>query len=332
MQAAAFTELGSVDGVEQISVDDPEPGPGEAVVDVEAASLNYHDLLMLTGESASGGVDLPFVSGLDLAGTVASVGEGVDVAPGDRVLRCPNETCGTCRHCREGPENRCDSFDLAHGGFAERTLVDADRLVEPPEAVGAETAAALPTAYVTAWHMLRRADVTAGDRVFVPGATGNVGIAAIQLLGALGAQSIGSSGNPEKADKLAAIGADETVASRDPEELRAAIDPVDAVLNHLGGEYVQLGMDLLERGGAMALCGRTAGATAEISVTDLYWDQYRLVGSTMGTQTDLERVVSLVAEGAIDPVVDATYGLDEAETAFRRLRDSDAFGALVLVP
>jgi NADPH2:quinone reductase len=303
---------------------------------VAAASLNRHDLFVLRGESAAtDAAELPFVSGLDLAGTVAAVGPDVDgVAVGDRVLLCPNQTCGTCRFCRDGPENLCEAFGLFHGAFAEQACVDADRLLALPAGVDATTAATLPTAYTTAWHMLRRMEVTAGDRVFVPGATGNVGVAACQLLDAVGAQSIGSSGAPEKCERLADI-ADHAIEGRDPDILREAITdigPVDAVLNHLGGEYVQLGFDVLRRGGRMAVCGKTAGARADIAVDDLYWNQYHLVGSTMGTQEDLARVLSLVADGEVTPVVDTTYDLSAAATAFRRMADSDAFGALVLEP
>jgi NADPH:quinone reductase-like Zn-dependent oxidoreductase len=336
MYAATFAELTGPEGIDYRTIPDPEPGPGEAVVDVAAASLNRHDLFVLRGESAAtDAADLPFVSGLDLAGTVAAVGPGVDgVTVGDRVMLCPNRTCGTCRFCRDGPENLCEGFGLYHGAFAEQARVDADRLLALPAGVDMSTAATLPTAYTTAWHMLRRTEVTAGDRVFVPGATGNVGVAACQLLDALGAESIGSSGDPEKRERLAGV-ADHAIEGRDPDVLRdavTAIGPADAVLNHLGGEYVQLGFDVLRPGGRMAVCGKTAGARADIDVEDLYWDQYHLIGSTMGTQHDLARVLSLVADGAVTPVVDTTYDLSEAATAFRRLADSDAFGALVLEP
>jgi len=104
--------------------------------------------------------DLPFVTGLDVAGVVSEVGDGVrGLEPGKRVVLCPNETCGSCRFCREGPENMCERFSLFHGGLAETASVQADRLVPLPEGMDATTAAAIPTAYMTAFHMLRRAEV-----------------------------------------------------------------------------------------------------------------------------------------------------------------------------
>jgi len=337
MRAAVFTDLTGPDGVSIVDRPDPEPGAGEVVLDVEAASLNRHDLWVLSGES--GFVDesaTPFLSGLDLAGTVREVGEGVDaVAVGDRAVLCPHQTCGECRYCREGPENRCAEFSLFHGGFAEAAAVPADRLVPLPDSVGATEAAALPTAYVTAYHMLRQADVDPGDLVFVPGATGGVGVAGVQLAGILGARSIGTSSSAAKLDRLADLGADHTVQGTDPDELREAVREIgeaDAVLNHLSGEYTQLGLDVLGRGGRLVACGITAGPTSEIDMGDLFLNYKRVIGSSMGTQGDLERLVDLVAAGDLTPEIDDTYPLDETATAFEAMRDRESIGKLVVTP
>lgn len=337
MKVAAFSELVGPDGVEILERADPAPDPGEAVVDVEAAAINRHDLWILEDDSAMvSGDDLPFVSGLDLAGTVSAVGDGVTaVEAGDRVVLCPNETCRSCRYCRHGPESLCEEFNLYHGALAERALVTADRLVRLPDGVDAETAAALPTAYMTARQMLRRADVESGDLVFVPGATGGVGVATVQLLDAMGARSIGTSTSAEKLERLRDLGVDRTIESADPEEIRGAVSAfgsVDAAVNHLGGEYTQLGLDLLKRGGRMAVCGRTAGGTSEIDVADLFLGHKRVVGSTMGTQWDLERLVTLVDDGRLDPVVDRTYSLEDTAQAFADMRERDAFGKLLVRP
>ncbi|MFT4950257.1 MAG: NADPH:quinone reductase-like Zn-dependent oxidoreductase, partial [Natronomonas sp.] len=188
MRAAAFTQLTGPDGVDVIEQETPEPGADEAVIDTEACSLNRHDLWILDGDSAMvDGDDLPFVSGLDVAGTVQATGADVrGVEPGDRVVLCPNETCRSCQYCREGPENLCKRFSLFHGGFAEAARVPADRLLALPEGVTTVEAAAVPTAYMTAYHMFRQADLEVGDRVFIPGATGGVGVASVQIADALG--------------------------------------------------------------------------------------------------------------------------------------------------
>jgi NADPH:quinone reductase-like Zn-dependent oxidoreductase len=335
MRAAAFTDLTGPEGVSVVDYETPEPASGEAVVDVEACSINRHDLWILEGDSAMVDAnDLPFVSGLDVAGTVRSVGGGVTgVSPGDSVLLCPNQTDGTCRFCREGPENRCESFSLYHGGLAEAALVTADRLVSLPENVGATAAAALPTAYVTAYHMLRRADVEPGDLVFVPGATGGVGVAAIQLADLLGVRTVGTSSSASKLDRIDDLGADYTVQGTDPDELRPAVRDIgapDAVLNHLGGPYTELGLDVLRRGGRMIVCGRTADGRSEIDIPDLFLGHKQIIGSTMGTQADLERLVDMVAAGDLDPEIDETYPLDETAAAFAAMRDRETLGKLVV--
>ncbi|MFC5972827.1 alcohol dehydrogenase catalytic domain-containing protein [Halomarina salina] len=337
MRAAAFTDLVGPDGVSVIEQPDPEPAPGEAVVSVEACSINRHDLWILEGDSAMVDADdLPFVSGLDVAGTVERIGEDVTgVAPGDRVVLCPNRTCGTCQFCREGPENLCETFSLYHGGLAEEARVRADRLVPLPDDVGAVEAAALPTAYVTAYHMLRRIEAGPSDLVFVPGATGGVGVAGVQLAATLGARSVGTSSSRAKLDRLESLGLDHAVESTDPDEIRDAVTDVgtvDGVLNHLGGAYTQLGLDVVRRGGRMAVCGRTAGGTSEIDITDLFLGHKRVIGSTMGTQGDLETLVGLVAEGALTPEIDGTYALDETGAAFEAMQERESVGKIVVTP
>lgn len=337
MRTAAFSELIGPDGVTIVDRPTPEPGPGEAIVDVEACSINRHDLWILEGDSAMVDTDdLPFVSGLDAAGVVGDVGDGVDdVETGDRVVLCPNETCGRCRFCREGPENRCEQFSLYHGGLAETARVDADRLVSLPESVDATTAAALPTAYLTARHMLRQAEVGPGDLVFVPGVTGGVGVAGVQLADVLGARTVGTSSSAAKLGRLRELGLDHAVEGVDPETLRGAVESIgapDAVLNHLGGPYTDLGLDLLRRGGRMVVCGRTAESTSEIDIPDLFLGHKRVIGSTMGTQPELRRLVDLVASGDLVPEVDGTYPLEETAEAFAAMQDRDTVGKIVVTP
>lgn len=337
MRIAAFSELIGPEGVAILDRPTPEPGPGEATVDVEACSINRHDLWILEGDSAMVDTDdLPFVSGLDVAGVVREVGDGVeDVEPGDRVVLCPNETCGRCRFCREGPENRCERFSLYHGGLADVACVDADRLVSLPESVDTTTAAALPTAYLTAQHMLRQAEVGSGDLVFVPGVTGGVGVAGVQLADVLGARTIGTSSSAAKLERLEGLGLDHAVEGVDPDALRSEIEAIgtaDAVLNHLGGAYTDLGLDLLRRGGRMVVCGRTASNESTIDIPDLFLGHKRVIGSTMGTQPELETLVELVAGGDLVPEIDRTYSLEETGEAFAAMQERETVGKIVVTP
>lgn len=336
MRVAAFTGFGGPDDVDVQERPDPTPAAGEAVIDVAASALNHHDLWILEGNSAVAEDDLPFVAGVDVAGRVSAVGPEVEhVSEGDRVVLCPNETCGTCRYCREGPENRCADYGLFHGGYAEQALVGADRLVPVPDGVDLVTAAALPVAYMTAWHMLRRGGTEPGDRVFVPGATGGVGVAAVQLAGAMGAETVGTSSSDAKLDRLDEVGVDETVQAGSADVLATAMadrEPVDVTINHLGGPFTQVGVDALRRDGRMVVCGRTAGQVSEVDVRELYWQHKQILGSTMGTQPDLERVLGFVAGDAFEPPIDSEYSLAETGEAFGAMQDRDLFGKLVVRP
>ncbi|QCS42173.1 alcohol dehydrogenase catalytic domain-containing protein [Natrinema versiforme] len=337
MRAAAFTDLIGPEGVDVIDRDEPEPGPDEALVDVEACAINRHDLWILEGDSAMVDADdLPFVTGLDVAGVVSEVGADVrGLEPGNRVVLCPNETCGSCRFCREGPENTCERFSLYHGGLSETARVRADRLIPLPDDVDAATAAAIPTAYMTAFHMLRRAEVGPGDFVFVPGATGGVGVATIQLAAIFGAETIGTSSSAEKLERVRDLGLDHGIESTDIDEIRGEVEEIgapDAVINHLGGEFTRLGQSVMRRGGTMAICGRTAGNESTVDVANLFLGHKRIVGSTMGTQDDLRRLVDLAADGELDPEIDETYALEDTDDAFAAMQDRESVGKIVVEP
>jgi D-arabinose 1-dehydrogenase-like Zn-dependent alcohol dehydrogenase len=332
MRVAAFTEIGDDYSVDVVEQEMSDPDAGEVILDVEACSINHHDLRILEGGSSN--PELPFVSGLDVAGTVNKTGPGVDYNPGDRVVLCPNQTCGTCRHCREGPENLCEEFSLFHGGLAEQVHVTSDRLIPLPDSVTFTDAAAIPTAYMTAFHMLRRADIEATDLVFVPGATGGVGIAALQLTDILGSRSIGTTTSNEKAERLESV-ADHVINAEDIEEIKSEVESIgvpDAVINHMAGRFTDLGLSVMRRGGRMVICGETVDDSSEIDIPQLYFGHQQVIGSTMGTQLDLERLVTLLEDELINPPIGETYELEETEKAFNDMRTRDAFGKLVIEP
>jgi NADPH:quinone reductase-like Zn-dependent oxidoreductase len=337
MDVAAFAGFGGADDVVIQQRPDLEPEANEAVITVESCSINRHDLRILNGESNRVSEDdLPFVTGLDLAGTVQAIGDEVQrVAPDDRVVLCPNKTCGRCEFCCEGPENKCTEFGLYHGGLAEQAVVEADRLLSLPDSVSTKTAASIPTAYMTAWHMLRQAEVEPGDMVLIPGGTGGVGTAAIELTDVVGATSIATSRSAEKTDRLDDFGADYALTVGNPEELTNAVNEIgtpDIVLNHLCGAYTRAGVSLLNRGGRMVICGRTVGDTSEFDVGTLFHEHLRIIGSTMGTQQDLVRLVRLLSNGELDPTIADTYRLSETAAAFRDMQSGEVFGKAIIKP
>ena len=189
MRAAVFAGLGGPSNIEVRNLADPEPGLGEVVLEVGASSINHHDYWYLKGDSGIDEDDIPFLSGVDVAGVVRETGPEVEgFSTGDRVVLNPMETCGKCEFCRDGPENLCVEYGLYHGGFADQAKVPADKLIPLPDSVSRNEAAAIPVAYMTALHMIRRGEINPSDKVLIPGATGGVGVAATQLLDTIGAQ------------------------------------------------------------------------------------------------------------------------------------------------
>lgn len=335
MRAAVIEEFGDPSGINIREYPRPEPASGEVEVRIEACSLNHRDLKRLQGHGVTS-EDLPLIMGSDISGTVESVGPDVsDVQSGASVVLCPNITCGECDLCADGPENRCRNFSIYTGGFADRCVVSENRLIALPDNVDTKTAAALPIAFMTAWHMLQQANIAPDDVVFVAGATGGVGLAAVQLAEMVGATTIGTSTSVEKLDCARRFGLSHGIPSGDPNEIKEEVDmfpDIDVVINHLSGEYTALGLEILDRGGIMITCGQTAGTFSEIDMNDLYWDHKRLIGSTMGTQTDLERILKFVADGRIRPAIGAEYPLEQTADAFARLEDRSAFGKQIICP
>jgi NADPH2:quinone reductase len=336
MRAAIYPESGDATDLVVELVPVPDPDAGQAVVRVKACSVNHRDLWKLEGVRET---EAQLIGGADVSGVVEQVepapGSTPSVEVGDRVLLCPLLTCGRCRYCREGPENFCAEYDSYDGGFAERAVVETDRLLVLPDGVDFVAASTLPIAYMTAWRMLERADVTAGDRVFVPGATGGVGIATIQLTRLRGAEAIGTSTSAQKLEKLRQLGCDYTIETGEPDEMVdyvGGIGPVDATINHLGGRFGQAGMEVLRRGGTQVVCGRTAGDTTEVDLWDTYWNHKGLLGSTLGTQPDLKRVLGFLANGSIEAVIADTYSLTETSEAFLDMSNRELFGKAVITP
>lgn len=336
MRTAAITDPGGPAGITVRHIEDPEPGPEDALVRVEACALNRRDLSILQADGRLGEDALPYVPCSDVAGVVEAVGADIDrPSPGDRVVVSPNRTCGTCRACRADREHHCDEFSIADGGLAEFTAAPADRLVPLPDGVSFAAAAALPVAYVTAWRMIATAGVEPMELVFVPGATGGVGVAAVQLAELIGADAVGTSRSPEKLERLSEAGATHVIATDDPDEVKEALRDIgrpDVVIDHMGGTFTTVGLRAMARAGRHVICGSTVAPRAEIDLPNFYLGQKTLYGSTMGTQRDLERLVRFVEEGRLSPVVGAEYTLDEAADAFAALADRRAFGKLIVRP
>lgn len=307
-------------------VDDPELTPGDVRVRVVASALNHMDLWLTKGQPKP---HLPHVPGCDVAGVVDEVGAGVDsIAEDDEVVLNPavSSLDDVVRLGNDSPLGR--SFEIVGeqrwGGHGEVVVVPARNVVRRPAGRSWAECAAYPLVYLTAWRMLRRARVTAGETVLVVGVGGGVGSAALVLAKHLGAQVLVTSTDAGKLDQAVALGADGAFASDGDWKARA-----DVVIESVGPATWEKSVRALAPGGRLVVCGGTSGQQVELSLPRLFFKQHEIIGSTMGSYEEFAQVTALVAQG-LPVVVDRTFPLSSYPDALHRLREGVQLGKIVL--
>jgi NADPH:quinone reductase-like Zn-dependent oxidoreductase len=346
MLAAYLARTGGDDPLANLEVGDlpaPEPRPGWALLKVEAAALNHHDLWLLKGVSASP-IKPPQVLGTDAAGTVAAYGpdppEGVPEV-GSPVLLHAVISCGACPACRRGEELACRRLALFSdhpydGTLAEYVAVPAQNLIPRPADLSAAEAACLPTSYLTAYRMLfTKAGVVPGSTVLVQGASGGVATAALMLCRAAGVTTIATSRDEAKRDAALKLGAIAAVApdrAAAKQVLSLSGGGVDAVIETVGEATWDLSLRSLRPGGAVVVAGATSGADPPSQLNRVFYRQLSVLGSTMGTRAELERLVALCLGSGLRPLIDRTYPLAEARAALQRMAAGEHQGKIVLEP
>jgi NADPH:quinone reductase-like Zn-dependent oxidoreductase len=320
---------------------DPVVRPGHVLVRVAACALNHLDLWQ------RGGLDrvtlpLPHISGADVAGTIAEVGEGVaDLRAGQRVMLQPGLSCGRCAACLSDRDHQCDSYDVlgyqSDGGYAEMLVVPAENIIPIPDNISFVSAAAFPLTFLTAWHMLfAGGHLTPGDSVLVVAAGSGVGQAAIQIAKVTQARVIATARGEDKCARATTLGADHVIDSTRedvPKRVRALTEGrgVHVVIEHVGAATWNQSVRCLARGGRLVTCGATTGFEVSLDLRHLFARQLTFVGSYMGSKAELRAAADGFFHGRYAPVVDSTYPLREAADAQRRLAAGDQFGKIVLV-
>ena len=340
MKAVRFHQHGGPEVLRYEDAPDPQAEAGEAIVRVRACALNHLDLWNRRGLERVR-FKLPHIAGADIAGEIVSATDN-SWAAGDRVMLQPGLSCGRCPACLDGRDNECPRYDVlgsqSDGGYAEFVRVPLQNLVAIPDAIGFVEAAAFPLTFLTAWHMLvTRARIRPGEDVLVLGAGSGVGQAAIQIAALHGARVIATAGSDEKLAKAREIGADEVVNHHTQDiadEIRRLTDKrgVDIVVEHVGVATWDASLRSLAKGGRLVTCGATTGYDAKIDLRFLFARQYTLMGSYMGTKSELLRAARFFFSGQLRPVVDSVWPLAQAVDAQRRLEEGAQFGKIVLEP
>jgi NADPH:quinone reductase-like Zn-dependent oxidoreductase len=332
-------------GFEHIALrtDVPEPqlrGSTDVLVRVRAAALNHLDLWLLEGLP---GVTLvpPWIVGTDAAGVVEAVGPGVaDVVVGDSVVINAGLSDRTCEYCRDGEQPLCVRFRVmgehVPGLAAERVVVPATNVRAIPASAPAEVAAGFTLAALTAWRMVvSRAQVVESDDVLIWGAGGGVAHMALQIAKLRGARVWVTSGSDAKLERARQLGADETLNHRTqdvPAEIRARTGKrgVTVVIDSVGEATWERSLRALGKRGRLVTCGGTSGPMVQTDVRRLFWNQWTIMGSTMGNDAEFDAVVQLFRAGRLAPVVDSVFTLEDGRRGYERLASGEQFGKVVL--
>jgi NADPH:quinone reductase-like Zn-dependent oxidoreductase len=339
MKAVVFHEPGGPDKLSVGEFPPPKPGPGEALVRVKACALNHIDVWVISGSPAYK-VPLPHAPGSDIAGVVESPVEGFP--SGTRVVVMPLSSCGKCQQCVAGRSNLCGERKVIGasprwGGYAELVAVPSAQLIALPDSVSFVQAAALPVAYMTAWHMLTcRAGVKSGESVLVTAAGSGVGSAAIVLARHLGAKVYATAGNEAKRTKAKGLGAEATFDHGDPDFAKQVVAAtggrgVDVVVDCVGTPVLERTLASLSAGGRLATCGATVGIKVEFELRSVFGKQLSVLGSYLGTKDELETLASLVAAGKFKPIIDSEIPASSVRQGLEKMLSRGSFGKIVLV-
>lgn len=297
---------------------DPEPGPGEVVVDLRCAGLNRRDLLVRKGVYP---FPLPLVPGSDGAGVRRDTGEEVVILPS--LDWGPREACG-------GPD-----FQILggprNGTFAEAVAVPEANCYPKPAGLTWEEAAAFPLAALTAYRALFvRGRLQPGETLLVLGAGGGVSCFAVQLACQEGARVLVTSSSDDKLARARELGAEDGVNYATGDWVAAVneLGGADLVLDSVGSTWPQ-SLECCAPGGRVVVLGATGGTEATLQVRPFYFGQHSLLGTMMGSPSDFAALLRLLRAASWRPVVDAVHPLDDADAAFARL-EGDHFGKIVL--
>jgi NADPH:quinone reductase-like Zn-dependent oxidoreductase len=336
--------LAAPGGLQHLQVQElPEPGPparGQVVVRVAAIALNRLDLFVMDGLPGAPN-SFPHIVGSDGAGWVERLGDGASrFHPGERVMINPTLSCDRCAACLDGEEGLCENLRVlgehTSGTAAELITVPAANLAPVPETMRWPQAAAFSLATLTAWRMLTtRAGVQAGETVLIWGIGGGVALAALQVARFLGARTIVTSRDQAKLEKAEELGADHLINSRLADvvlEVRKLTGQrgVDVVVDSVGEETWISSLRSLRLGGRMVVCGATSGPMVSLDLRRLFWRQWSVLGSTLGSRREYDAIVALAEKGQLWPLVDQVVPLSRAVEAYQRMLRGEQTGKLVI--
>jgi crotonyl-CoA carboxylase/reductase len=351
-----------IDAMQLERIDVPDPGPGEVLVRVMAAGVNYNGVWASLGLPVSifryTGYDF-HIAGSDASGVVERVGPGVTRwQPGDEVVIHCNQSCGECAECNGLDPMACTqqriwAYESNWGSFAEYCKVQAQQLLHKPPRLSWEEAASYGLTYFTAYRMLvDRAQIRAGDNVLVWGAGGGLGTFAVQLCRLYGANAIAVVSSDDKIDLVRELGAHAVVdrrqfALQDPDTGERNFDEIkrfgkavreatggvdcDVVFEHVGAATFFTSVFICRTFGKVVICGATSGFALDFDVRYLWMRQKTILGSHFANAYECQRANRLIAEGKIDPVLSRVFEWSECPEPHQMMKENQHVGKMVVL-
>lgn len=342
MRAVVLRQFGPAENLTLEEVPAPSADrlkPGETLIRVEAVGVCYHDLINRIGNLPR--TKLPSILGHEIAGTVTAVGPEVrSVKPGQRVATIQRAPCGRCDLCRRDRASLCKEGQFfgeeIPGGYAPWVVAPEQALAVVPDGLKTDEAAICACTLGTALHVARtRGRVQAGEQVLITGASGGVGLHAIQMVRHLGARPIAVTSSADKAARLHEAGAEEVIVAPDLKFAREARRRTggrgaDVVLEITGALTFDQSLRSLAPAGRLVVVGNLETKMVEINPGLIILKELEIIGSFATSTAELAEVFDLVAAGKLKPVVTGKMPLAEVATAHRMLQDRAVFGRVVL--
>ncbi|MFT4102478.1 MAG: NAD(P)-dependent alcohol dehydrogenase [Burkholderiaceae bacterium] len=324
MKAIQLTH-GSFDALQPVTLPDPEPAPGQVLVRIRSAGLNFIDVVVASG--AYPGLSYPLIPLADAAAEVIAVGDAdeppeAEWSPGDRVLVHPKAlwTAGE----PSALTARAMRGVTLPGALREFAVVTAASLVSAPSHLDWAQASVLPISATTAWNALRAARVRTGSTVLVLG-TGGTAMLALQLAKACGARVIVTSSSAERLQRALALGADHGIDTRERPQWEQAVleltggQGVDLVLETVGAETFEQSLRAVRQGGTVFAIGFLSGAELRLNLMAVIERRVRVIGCNTGSAADLREATAAIAGARLTPALDQVYPVDGLTQAYRRL-------------
>jgi zinc-binding alcohol dehydrogenase/oxidoreductase len=333
MKAVILHELGEPEQLRYQDTQKPEPKPGEVLVRIKAAALNRRDVWIRRGRYS--GIELPVILGSDGAGIVAETGDGVDSSlVGSEVV------INSCLRWGKSERVQRNDFKILglpdNGTYAEYVVVPAENIHPKPNHLTWEEAAAIPLAGLTAYRaVVSRAQLQKGQTVLITGIGGGVAVFALQFAIEAGTRVLVTSGSDKKIERAKLIGASGGINyNRETwtKNIKEMTDNegVDVVVDSTGGGNFDAVLDVVKPGGTIVLYGSTLGPSDNVTVRRIYWKQLNILGSTMGSPRDFNKMLHIFSNTRMKPVVDSVLPLAETAKAHHRMENAEQFGKIVL--